>query len=891
MKRADRKASRMAGANYIKASAVVMDEPMTAAAALSAMSPTLQATWSDAAREAAAEAKKNKAQWDTRMKKGSIVKFKNPTSPDEAKERYVLMDHPHEVAEHAERNKISPLIDITPHGSKLTFPPINTVALHELTLHEGESNKATDTTMSTNLISSHEVTGHTTMREHENAMRCAVNRAIQGDTRFMPSNAPAEEANSIKAKPYCVDITTPDSEGQHHAIIVKHDGKLVRHGFDFDREEGKATLHDGEPTETQHTSVYASVIAQHDLMVKATEETISCRGADGNGVKLGASEPWTPGKPVSYIYAPGGVTTINAGFRRNESITCTVQVDEQTAKDLQSSFDFVSSTNKQEPYADEDHESKKATLRFPPGKVTFAYGTHRGEEGVIVTGAEPTSYGAEAVNGKVYASWSPEFATDAEYSKAKSKKLKAGGVHWTFPDGVRGSESNPARIVGLSFVTGALTNKPAFKNMPNVKARHVEPEADNAIQASGTSEGVSKSWETRKQELGNHVGSAFTHRLFAATFKNNNRELAVKHAHLATEHAEAASKLVGEAEAGDKHLAHNFAANAHEEAANANGHTGNYQAVTHHHTQQEIHSRYAAAAADKSHPDYNRSMNFKATDATPSTTLTAAVPADYENNAGTTGYEQHAQAAARATEAAEAMSKAAKDPAGHRMAKDLHQDAMLAHRHAAAAAEQAGNAVKKKEHSEKADAHSQRCTDHFKQAEAQARTTATAMDDPILNRIFARNKQALDEANVIALRSPEVQARIAAENTPPDVTINTIKAREQAQHEWEASLLARNPLDANQAAIEAIAKRNGCTITATWSDESREAAKKAREEGSNTNPKHAKDGLHPLKKGDKLHTKFGSNETFSHYNEHGQVVTHESGHNSPWHPSNVWKRE
>lgn len=345
--------------------------------------------------------------------------------------------------------------------------------------------------MPTDTLAAREATGHTTMRQHEQGMRAAVTKAIQGDPRFMPSNKPAEQANVLQVAPCCIDVTTPDQDGTHHAIIRKHDGSLVKHGFDYDHEEGKATMHDGECTGCERKEIYATEATRHENMIKAMENTISCRAGEGNGVQLTAKD-WVAGKPVSYIYVPGGITTINAGFRRNESITCTVQVDEDTAKDLQSSFDFIAATEKQEPYADEDHESKKATLRFPARKVNFTYGTHRGEEGVIVSGAEPTSYGAEAVNGKVYASWSPEFATDADYSKARCKK-----GHWTFPDGVRGSASNPARLVAVNFVTGALTNKPAFKNMPNVKAKHVAPPGADTVKASGTSEGVKKSWEKR----------------------------------------------------------------------------------------------------------------------------------------------------------------------------------------------------------------------------------------------------------------------------------------------------------------------------------------------------------------------------------------------------------
>ena len=326
-----------------------------------------------------------------------------------------------------------------------------------------------------NILKAHEATGHTTISEHVGKMHRAVQKACCDDARFCtpPTPQAGQMQSSYIPKPYVVDITTPDEGGQHHAIIQTAKGELVRHGFDFNKDEGTATLIEGNPTPTERTSIYARECDRHQNMVKATQETISCRAT--GGVKLSASEPWESGKSVSYIYAPGGITTISAGFRKNESITCTVCVDEDTAKDLQDSFDFIAATETQEPYADEDHEAKKATLRFPPGKVEFTYGTHRGEEGVIVKGAEPTSYGAEAVNGKTYASWSPEFATDADYSAAKCKK-----GHWTFPDGVRGSASNPARLIAVNFVTGALTNKPAFRNMPPVKAKLADVNADDA---------------------------------------------------------------------------------------------------------------------------------------------------------------------------------------------------------------------------------------------------------------------------------------------------------------------------------------------------------------------------------------------------------------------------
>jgi hypothetical protein len=371
------------------------------------------------------------------------------------------------------------------------------------------------------IIKAHEKTGHTTMHEHLERMQRIVNKHIQTDTRFnQPGKSdPASPSGALVHEhgyPYCIDVTTPDGDGQHHAIIRRRDGELVRHGFDFDHDTGTVTMVEGASHPTHSSRVYSHAIEQHDMMVKAMTDIVSCRASDGGGIQLKTSEPWKAQQSVSYIYAPAGVTTITAGFRANESITVSVLVDDLTAKDLQDSFNFVAATSKQEPYADEDHESKKATLRFPAGRVSFTYGNLRGEEGVIVSGAEPTSYGADSVNGKVYASWSPEFATDADYTKAVCKKK-----HWTFPEGkgIRGASDNPARMVAVNFVTGALTNKPAFRNMPPVKARQAqvdtEPALDNiilghwhvaqrgnkwhVIKSDGTDEGES---DSREKALG-----------------------------------------------------------------------------------------------------------------------------------------------------------------------------------------------------------------------------------------------------------------------------------------------------------------------------------------------------------------------------------------------------
>ena len=569
--------------------------------------------------------------------------------------------------------------------------------------------KASAAVMDDDTIQSHQASGHVTLGEHYSKMHRAVSKAIQEDERFNRKAAPQTEGIPYNQKPHCVDITTCDEDDKHHAIIRTADGKLVRHPFDFNHDEGTCTMADGEPCETESTHVYATAIERYDNMLKATNENlISCRYT--GGVKLGASEPWEPGKGVSYIYVPGGITTINAGFRKNESITCTVCVDKDTAKDLQDSFDYIAATEKQEPYADEDHESKKATLRFPPSKVQFTYGSHRGEEGVIVQGAEPTSYGAEAVNGKVYASWSPEFATDADYSKAKCRK-----GHWTFPDGVRGSASNPARIVAVNFVTGALTNKPAFKNMPPVKAKHVDPKTGELVE----DDTVQATWSDAAREAANEARKSKMHSE-AHGFSSL--------AHEATERAGSANNK----------QSHSDAAAAHEKAyqAHSDPAVGNHDIAKHHDMMRKSHEAAYGTA--------------KATDS--------------ERGNGTPDDERDRTKARPLTE--------------------YQKSALREHGYHAATSPAAGDTVK-------------------------------AAATPGLDAIFARVEAERKAADSIAMKDAAVQAREAEKAKPADTRCDEILARKQKEREFEASLLARNPVLAHRDGLDSIVSRQSGTGTGT----------------------------------------------------------------------------
>lgn len=209
------------------------------------------------------------------------------------------------------------------------------------------------------------------------------------------------------------------------------------------------------------------------MIVRATEaaqdaDVVQCRGKDGAGagVAITASKPWKAGEDCEFMYLPAGVSTVRAGFR-GEGIELTVEVDPQeTAPVIKASMDSMqSAAPKQRPFGCIEHDEREASV-WPKDFIAK-------EDGVYCK-AEPSTLGERNVNGKIHRSWSPSFVTDADYARAKltypNGKGEGKGLY-VFPAGIRGSATNPAHVVGIHFVIGTLTNKPAFRNIAPVKAK------------------------------------------------------------------------------------------------------------------------------------------------------------------------------------------------------------------------------------------------------------------------------------------------------------------------------------------------------------------------------------------------------------------------------------
>ena len=199
------------------------------------------------------------------------------------------------------------------------------------------------------------------------------------------------------------------------------------------------------------------------------DNLIQCRLSIGDILQASA-KAWKQDENVEFMYMPTGVFVANGASYRGKGIVLAVKVDpvETTAQLKASLNDLVTRYPKQKPFGCIEHREEDASV--------WASDFVAKDAGVYLV-AQPSSLGESHVNGKIHRGWSPAFTTDAEYDKAVLKN----NVYY-FPDGVRGSLSNPARVTGTDLCVGTLTNKPAIKNLDPVMASQtfVDPGVEEA---------------------------------------------------------------------------------------------------------------------------------------------------------------------------------------------------------------------------------------------------------------------------------------------------------------------------------------------------------------------------------------------------------------------------
>ena len=315
-------------------------------------------------------------------------------------------------------------------------------------------------------------------------------------------------------------------------------------------------------SQERQADVAASGHEDHDaatITARATSDLIYCRAA--TSLNTASEQPWKQGQETSFMYMPAGLHTICAGFR-GKSILLTVDVDpERDTQTVQASLNKLTVRYpKQKPFGCIEHEEKDASV--------WAKRFEAQADGIYLA-AEPSALGESHVNGRIHRSWSPSFLTDADYSKAKL----ANDIY-EFPDGVRGSENNPAQITGIAFCVGTLTNNPAFKEMNPVRARdaalamsRAQAGDDGTVQATESqatrSEAPKKGWEGRAKlshqafsasadaieipTVHNHMNAYRAHTLAAEGHKGEDDNSAKQHSAMADRHLKVAKGLADEA--------------------------------------------------------------------------------------------------------------------------------------------------------------------------------------------------------------------------------------------------------------------------------------------------------------------------------------------------------
>lgn len=369
------------------------------------------------------------------------------------------------------------------------------------------------------------------------------------------------------------------SDASHEVV-----GKVAeKHGFKaVDKDAGKTVYEHPSGSKFTHHKGGEMDRVHINRFVEATEavadQPVQCRAS---GAPIASSAKWQLDTPVSFQWLPGGVTTINAHFG-NSSIELTVQCDEATAPIVQASYENWLGRSRQEPFGCIEHREEEAAIRIPKGVGKFEW-RNDPEPGVFCT-ALPTELGARNVNGRIHRSWSPSFMTDADYAQAK----ETGGC-LVFPDGVRGSASNPARVTGVAFSIGSLTNKPAFRNILPVRAKEGEAPVAEVVKAAGTSDGAKKGWEHRGEwKPSNHMAALTSHSEEVSEHGKSNGDSGQFEAHLASMKAHA--KSYHAKHNNDKDY-HREAAELHREAASQHGIVGNRNISDLHYALSGEHSR------------------------------------------------------------------------------------------------------------------------------------------------------------------------------------------------------------------------------------------------------------------------------------------------------------
>jgi hypothetical protein len=169
--------------------------------------------------------------------------------------------------------------------------------------------------------------------------------------------------------------------------------------------------------------------------------------------------------PAEIMWFRAGTNTYYPEFQ-GKPIEITVQCEQTALGRILACADWRKKQGAaEEPWADFNHEEKARS--FEP---TF-WAWRDGKDAGLFVGTRWSASGATSIKAPPgqapdFNKFSPHPLLDAEYDKLEEDDDGC----LRFPDGARGSKTNPCRIIGFSKVIGGLTNKPAIKDILPIAA-------------------------------------------------------------------------------------------------------------------------------------------------------------------------------------------------------------------------------------------------------------------------------------------------------------------------------------------------------------------------------------------------------------------------------------
>ena len=258
----------------------------------------------------------------------------------------------------------------------------------------------------------------------------------------------------------------------HHDAAVAHTAAADAH---FKGGAHKEADYHTDKAASHHSYSKQHFGAQHDPTGNGALDASDKSDAATLCRAINSSAQFDGNADARFMWMPAGKAKELHLSYDDKPATVYVDVMPGDEKTVMASFNALCATaSPQKPFGDIEHRRAEASF-WPQG---FDWSTAGERDGIYVR-AEWSGLGKKHVTEKIHRSFSPSFKTDAVWSWDKDNQ------RYFCVAGERGSKENPARITGVGFDVGTLTNQPAFKDMQPLFARENVSAAENNIIRGG----------------------------------------------------------------------------------------------------------------------------------------------------------------------------------------------------------------------------------------------------------------------------------------------------------------------------------------------------------------------------------------------------------------------